>query len=257
MIHYFDRLSSITKFFWLLVVGNAVFIGCYFSGIKTLQQLVAPTINKANFRFEQMREFGALENTQNLLLLAIIITLAYGIKFSSTLPLKSFFAVGVGAFIFLLLEELDYGLHFYKLFSGELADKQYFSWHNQWDNNGLENATKLKRANDAINALWFFVIPLFFIGVKSSKITSTFIYKIIPNIWFPLGFIVAFICSKSAHQLDELGFGMINGVNGNLNATIAEFRETSIYYLYFLYAIQLYSLTNTETHPSNEQANRN
>ena len=35
---------------------------------------------------------------------------------------------------------------------------------------------------------------------------------------------------------------VINGVDGNLSGTIAEFRETSIYYLYFLYALKVSKL---------------
>jgi hypothetical protein len=254
MIVLFNRLTPSTKFFWLLFIGNIVFVGCYFSGISMLQQLVAPTIHKANFSFNQMREFGALEMTQNIILLTVIYVLARGVKQSVTLPLKAFFSVGVAAFIFLFLEELDYGLHFYKFFSGELADTPYFSWHNQWDDSGKENATKLKRANDAINVLWFVLVPLLFNWVKNETVTTNFFYKIIPSIWFPIGFFVAFICSKGAHQLDDMGFGIINGVNGNLNQTIAEFRETSIYYLYFLYAIQLFSLSDKQpplNHPKN------
>lgn len=241
MIQFFNRLPSLTKFCWILLFSNALFIGFYFSGVAVLQQLIAPTINKANFSFQQMREFGLLEMTQNVLLLSIIIILLKGAIRASLPMMKAFFSVGVAAFIFLFLEELDYGLHIYKYFTGEFSDTQYMSWHNQW-NDGVENATKLKRANDVVNGLWFFVIPLLFKWAKNEKITNNFFYKLIPTVWFPLGFLIAFACSKGAHQLDELGLAVINGINGNLQGTIAEFRETSIYYLYFLYAIHL--LTN-------------
>ena len=238
MIHFFNRLTPLTKFCWILLFGNALFIGFYFSGIPLLQQIIAPTINKPNFNFQQMREFGLLEITQNILLLSIIVILLKSAIKVPDMMIKAFFGIGVAAFVFLFLEELDYGLHIYKYFSGEFSEKQYFSWHNQWDD-GVENATKLKRANDAVNGLWFFVIPLLFKWAKSEKITSIFFYKIIPTIWFPMGMLIAFICSKGAHQLDELGLAVINGINGNLQGTLAEFRETSIYYLYFLYAIHL------------------
>lgn len=250
MIDSFNRLAPSMKFFWLLLIGNTVFVGCYFSGVSALQQLVAPTIHKANFSFTQMREFGALEMTQNILLLGIIYILACGVKQSATLPLKTFFGLGVAAFIFLFLEELDYGLHFYKYFSGDLASTPYFSWHNQLDDSGDENATKLKRLNDAINVLWFVVASLLFKWLNNEKNTAPFFYKIIPSVWFPVGFFLAFIYSKGAHQLDDMGLGMINGVNGNLNQTIAEFRETSIYYLYFLYAIELYTVGKTLNQPN-------
>jgi hypothetical protein len=246
MIDGFNRLAPPTKFFWLLLIGNMIFIGCYFSGISALQQFVAPTIHKANFSFTQMREFGALEMTQNILLLTIIYVLASAARQSETFFLKAFFGAGVAAFIFLFLEELDYGLHFYKFFSVELADTPYFSWHNQWDSGENENATRLKRVNDAINVLWFVIIPLLFKWAGSEKKSTNFFFDIIPSIWFPIGFFLAFICSKGAHQLDDMGLGMIDGVQGNLNQTIAEFRETSIYYLYLIYAIQLFYLKNSQ-----------
>lgn len=66
-----DR-KNIIAFVWIMLGFNVVFIACYFSGISVLQQFIAPTINKANFQYEQMREFGVLEMTQNAFLMAIV-----------------------------------------------------------------------------------------------------------------------------------------------------------------------------------------
>ncbi len=244
MIDFFNRLSAQTKFIWILLIANAFFIGCYFSGVHVLQQLIAPTINKANFSFAQMREFGILEITQNILLIAIIWVLAKGFMREHKWLVKGLFGAGVAAFVFLFLEEVDYGLHIYKYFSGELSDTQSMNWHNKWDD-GVERATKLKKANDAVNSLWFFLIPLALGWMKNPKIVANFFYKIVPTRWFALGFFIAFLCSKGAHQLDDMGLAIINGQNGNLENTIAEFRETSIYYLYLLYAIHLLNSVGT------------
>ena len=253
MISFFNKLSPLNKFFWILLLGNILFIAFYFSGISVLQQIIAPTINKANFSYKQMREFGLLEMTQNILLLGTIYILFKGLRDASDWFAKLFFSVGVGAFVFLFLEELDYGLHIVKFFSNELAHIEFLSWHNQWGDNGLENATKLKRFNDAINGVWFFLIPLFACLVTNKQINNHLFFKLIPSAWFALGMLVALICSKGAHQLDEMGWAIINGQNGNLYKTIAEFRETSIYYLYFLYAIQLlFAFSDTKKAPISE-----
>jgi len=53
--------------------------------------------------------------------------------------------------------------------------------------------------------------------------------------------LIAVLLSKLAHFLNDSGFGIINGVEGKLDNNISEFRETSMYYIYVLYALQLVS----------------
>ena len=226
---------------WLLIVFNVLFIGCYFSGFNFLQQLIAPTINKANFNFQQMREFGLLEMTQNALLLGICFVLFRELIQRQNILEKAFYGIGSAVFVFLFLEELDYGLHIYKYFSGELGDVPYFSWHNQWED-GVEKATTMKRVADLTVGVWFVIIPLLLSIPFLSKLKERI--AIVPTRWFIISLILAVVCSKIAHYLDDNGFGIINGVQGNLYKTIAEFRETSLYYLFFLYAIQLKQTLN-------------
>lgn len=223
-------------FIWYFSLFNSFFIGCYFSGVNALQQIIAPTINLENFRYEQMREFGAMEMFQNILLLAICCLFLRECLRRVTIVEKLFFGLGCAVFLFLFLEEVDYGLHIYKLLLGGLHETTFFSWHNNW-NDGVENATKMKRVIDLINGVWFLIIPLV-LSIAKLKFLRQKI-AIIPSRWFVVGFILAVIFSKFAHYLDDTQFGVINGVQGNLHKTIAEFRETSIYYLYFLYTIQL------------------
>lgn len=238
-MNIFNKKANL--FIWLLIFFNAFFIGCYFSGITFLQQLIAPTIDKANFNFQQMREFGLLEMTQNALLLGICYVLFREVIQRQNYLEKVFYAIGGSIFVFLFLEELDYGLHVYKYFTGELGDVQYFSWHNQWED-GVENATIMKRAADLIVGVWFVIIPLL-LSIPILRSLKERI-AIIPSRWFIIGLIIAVVCSKIAHNLDDNSFGVINGVQGNLYKTIAEFRETSLYYLFLLYALQLASIKN-------------
>ena len=232
---------KLIQFAWVLIAFNAFFIFCYFSGISILQQFVAPTINKVNFSYAQMREFGSLEMMQNVLLLSICFLLFREFFSRKNILEKIFFLIGAVLFVFLFLEELDYGLHIYKYFSGNLKEVHYFSWHNQWEE-GVEKATKLKRLSDAVTVIWFVLIPLLLLLPILKKLKTQL--NIIPSCWFILSIILAVIFSKIAHYLDDNGFGIINGIQGNLHKTIAEFRETSMYYLYFLYALQLVKTEN-------------
>lgn len=223
-------------FILYLSIFNSFFIGCYFSGVYALQQIIAPTISLKNFRYEQMREFGIMEIFQNVLLLIICYLLFRECIRRVVVLEKLFFGFGCAAFIFLFLEEIDYGLHIYKLIFGGLHEVTFFSWHNKWSD-GVENATKMKRAIDLINGVWFFLIPLALFIAKFKILRQKI--AIIPSRWFIAGFVLTLLFSKFAHYLDDSHFGVIDGVQGNLHKTIAEFRETSVYYLYFLYAIQL------------------
>ena len=232
------------QFVWILIAFNAFFIFCYFSGISFLQQFVAPTINKVNFNYAQMREFGSLEMMQNILLLSICFLLLCECFSRQNIIEKIFYFIGAALFVFLFLEELDYGLHIYKYLSGDLKEIHYFSWHNQWEE-GVEKATKLKRLADAVTLFWFVLIPLLLLLPMLKKFKTQL--NIIPSCWFILSIILAVLLSKVAHYLDDNGFGIINGVQGNLHKTIAEFRETSMYYLYFLYAVQLVKTKNPIT----------
>lgn len=230
----FNKNSN--QFIWGLTAFNILFIGFYFSGIVSLQQLIAPTIPLDNFRYQQMREFGVVEMFQNVLLILICFFLIRDAIRRTDLLERGFFMFGSAAFVFLMLEELDYGLHFLKLFSGQLGDVTFFSWHNQWSD-GLENATRVKRVIDSINALWFVLIPVLFTAPRLQNLKKKI--AIVPSLWFAAGFILAFIFSRFAHYFDTAGYDIINGHKGNLHGTIAEFRETSLYYLYFLYTLQL------------------
>ena len=177
-MNIFNKKANL--FIWLLIFFNAFFIGCYFSGITFLQQLIAPTIDKANFNFQQMREFGLMEMTQNALLLGVCYVLIREVIQRQNYLEKVFYGIGGSIFVFLFLEELDYGLHIYKYFTGELGDVQYFSWHNQWDD-GVENATIMKRAADLIVGVWFVIIPLLLsipIPVSYTHLTLPTIYSV-------------------------------------------------------------------------------
>ena len=233
------KFSNSVLFVWILLIGNIITIGMYFSGSYWLQQIIAPSL--AGLGMTQSREFGMLESIQNVLLISIVILLIMAVIQRKDIIEKLFFSLGLSAFTFLLLEEMDYGLHYYELITEQIQPMETRNWHNQW-NEGVENATRLKRVVDTINFLWFVVIPLLCLTKATGRFRLSKLrgLKFIPSPWFIVGFIIALLCSKVAHYLDDNGYSIINGTAGNLTDTIAEFRETSLYYLYLIYVIQLF-----------------
>lgn len=228
-------------FIWPLVIGNLLLIGCYFSGNYVLQQIVAPAITGFD---QQSREFGLLEMLQNLFLLAIVVLfLKAAFQSQPTQPRPTLdrivFTLGALVFIVLFLEEIDYGLHFRTLLSDGAVQVEFRNVHNQWTEDGIEYATYMKKLNDGITILWFALIPLCLYLSPYAKQAREI--SLLPSKWFFFGFIIAVLFSEFAHYLDDNGYGAINGKQGMLYESIAEFRETSNYYLYLLYAWQLFN----------------
>lgn len=213
---------------------NVTLIGLYFSGIESFQQLIAPTIEGLSSNV--WREFGLLEQLQNIFLLAVIVILSLSaINNKNTLDRLCLLG-GVLFFVFLLLEEIDYGLHFYEFFIGDDTGIEVRNWHNQ-RTDGEQNVKKSKQLMDVLMFMLFIVLPLI-----KNKISIQFIRNITPSRWFIAGFALTIILAKIAHSLDDQGMAVINGTEGNLTGNISEFRELSNYYFFMLYASQLLRL---------------
>lgn len=212
---------------------NLVFIGFYFSGNQFFQYLVSPQFEWLPHR--SWRELGLLEQLQNSFLLIIVVLFVTQVVRRPSLIEKIFFLGGSLVFLILLLEEIDYGIHFFEYFSGQESaiEVTQRNWHNR-DIAGRSINGRLKKVSSLLMFIWFFVCPLL-----SRKIDFKYLKNIVPSRWFILAFMLAMLFSNLAHYLDGLSLGAIQGVAGSLQGNISEFRETSTYYLYLLYAIQL------------------
>jgi len=224
-------------FFYILIGFNLVSIGLYFSGISLLQQIIVPTI--PHLHEASWREFGLPEILQNVFLLAIIaILFCAAIKKTARLD-KCLYGFATLAFLFLFLEELDYGIHYYEIITGDLTHGGARNWHNQSGDDGKQNAGKIKKVLDAATILLFVLLPLISRLKWLKSISSRTV--VVPVGYFVGAIVIAVILSKFAHKLDDAGYGVINGIQGQLHNNISEFRETSMYYIYLLYALQLVS----------------
>ncbi len=225
-------------FFMLIPAAfNLLFLGLYFSGISSLQQLIVPRME--TLYLPSWREFGMVEQAQNILLLSTLGVLFYAALKRKISTEKYFFAFGSIIVLFLFLEEIDYGLHFAHYFLNNTIEIPRFNWHNQQTFSDRENGHYLKQASDFLCIIWFLLIPM----VKT-KCSFRPLASIMPCRWFIAALIVSFMFSPLAHYLNEQGFGIIDNQQGLLDGNISEFRETSTYYLFLLYALQLAKRVN-------------
>ena len=227
------KINKIVLFAGIPIFTNIVLIGLYFSGIKYAQQLVVPTID---FLPEHVwREFGIVEQLQNIYLLVTIIIFAVAALIKPSMFEKIFFLSGFLMILFIFLEEIDYGIHFYEFVTGQPSGIEVRNWHNQ-ETSGKQNVRYFKQIVDVLMVIWFVLLP-----ILSDKIRYLPLKKIIPSRWFVIVFIISIVFSRFAHFLEGMDWDVINGGTVTLKGNISEFRETTTYYFYLLYALQLFN----------------
>lgn len=230
--------KKVILFVLIPVTFNLFFFGLYFSGVDWLQQLVAPRMTDA-IPVSSWREFGVVEQLQNIFLLYIVIVFLVAAVKRKCIIEKVVFAAGFFLMLFLFLEEIDYGLHFWHYFIDSPSEVSRFNWHNQHTFSNHENGRYLRKLGDLVIVCWFLLLPLLSYRFNFQRVKS-----VIPSPWFIATLIVSFLCTSLAHYLDDQGMGMINGRPGILDGNVSEFRETTTYYLYLLYALQLTKTTD-------------
>lgn len=213
-----------------------VLMGLYFSGSATLQGIVAPTVE--GLHPFSWREFGALEMLQNVVLLAIIALLADNARRAGPALLRMAFAIGAAMFAFVLLEEVDYGRHWYEWLTGDIGPLDAESWnrnlHNRVAGTGEQYSTYMRFSASVFVGLAFVLAPLF---LQRSR--HEWVRMLLPSRWMIATVVLMVLLSDLAHALDDAGRAVIGGVPGNLERNISEFRELILYYLFGLYGLEL------------------
>lgn len=210
----------------------------YFSGVEWLQRLVSPAM--PGMHRGMGREFGLLENLQNVYLLAIIVICAVALKRKTWKPERIAWVALLAVTVFVLLEEIDYGLHYYEYAMGieRMDAAQIRNLHNQGDATDM-----MKLAVDVGTGVLFVVMPLAF--VRSQK---PLVRYVTPSLWYLLTVLVMVGTSKLAHGLNDAGFGK----GGTISQNISEFRELSIYYIFMVYLFDVAFLRSYA--PAEQQA---
>ena len=187
-----------------------------YSGIRWMQFLISPPIN---------REFGLLENLQLALILVMAITCFKGVLRKTQWLEKIGFSLLTLFSVFVFLEEIDYGLHFYEYFyKGGVENKEMVrNFHNQGNNNFW-----FRQGTYAVVILTFVVLPLL-----ASKIKVPLIQDAAPRKMAIATVGVYLLISQIARFMPSWGFP----VNPSLWGNHQEFEELVIYYLFLLYLL--------------------
>lgn len=197
------------------VVGAALVAG-YFSGVEWLQTLVAP---------RTQREYGLVENLQNVTLLAIV-----WVSWRAARDVRGLARLGwlgLAAFaVLVFFEEIDWGNHYYRSWIGKprvTTTEGHFNLHNQGN-----AQTPIKKVVDLGMLLFFFLLPLL-----SSKLPAA-LARWIPHRWTIATALIGVALSRTAHVLEDTAVH-----NGSLRSNISEFREVFVYWMSLLYLIEL------------------
>ncbi len=68
-----------------------------------------------------------------------------------------------------------------------------------------------------------------------SSVRNAFIRLLLPSRWMIATVVLIVLLSFLAHTLEDAGYAMIGGAQGNLYKNVSEFRELNMYYLFLLY----------------------
>jgi hypothetical protein len=193
-------------------VVTLTLIGMYYSGVSWLRALVSPDVN---------REFGLLENLQVILLLVLFSIPLRGLARTRDRRLRLTLFLLAGACLFMVLEEVDYGLHVVDLARGVTDPEEGVrNLHN------LGDSTRwLKRAGDLVMILLFIVAPL---ALRRSR--SPWVRYLLPDPYVLGTAIVGVGLSRFAHYLQDTTLQ-----TGSISKNVSEFRELVTYYAFALY----------------------
>lgn len=215
---------------------SGLMMGLYFSGSAPLQQLVAPTIN--GLPPFSWREFGIPEMLQNVLLIWTVVVLVRNALEAGHASLRALFVLLAMGFVFVLLEELDYGQHFIEFFGGADASLNPEEWdrniHNRFTAEGVQYGSYMKSVATATLVIVFLIAPFLF-----NRSRFQVVRLLTPTRWAAATVLLIVVLSRMAHMLDGAGLAEINGVPGNLEHNISEFRELNMYYLFLVYFAEL------------------
>ncbi|MCH2103502.1 MAG: hypothetical protein MK297_05745 [Planctomycetes bacterium] len=193
-----------------------LFVSLYFSGVMSLQELVSPA---------EDREFGLIENVQNLILLSGALLCWRAKRLEADRGWRRLWALGVVACLVFFMEEIDWGDHYWSALTGaQRPAGEYFNLHNQGDINRW-----LKKVVDIGFVLIFFFLPL-----AKGRVREP-LRPLLPKLHSALTLLGGAITSNLAHGLEDAGWTN----NGSLYNNISEFRETFTYWVVVLYLWEL------------------
>jgi hypothetical protein len=219
---------SFKKHFIYWILPSSFTLACtliYFYNLFGLEDFIAPKIN---------REFGLIENVQLLLLILIFLRAIKGVRTREAKIEKYGFLLVAILTVFLFLEEIDYGLHYYDYFTGKPEIKQVVVFdqkvRNIHNNGPMQNLFKL--TSYGVIIIFFVILPL---------VTSKFKEKhAVLNFLSPSRLIISTAaCLLILNQIALYLYHKYNSPSSSLTANVSEFEEIMIYYIVLLYVSEM------------------
>lgn len=205
--------------YWILPTAFTLLcILLYFFNPAGTASIVSPEFN---------REFGLLEMTQKALIIVVFILALKAAK-RTVNKYEKFLLVFIAlASIFILLEEIDYGLHYYELIKGQRHNITVRNIHN----NG-KITSWFKAAAYVFLALFFVVLPAMSKYTQRRFPLINFLspsFKIVPALisLILLNQLAFYFYEQNVHQ------------NRSLDGNVSEFEELMIYYIVMLYVREI------------------
>ncbi len=238
------------------VVLSLLLLGMYFSRNLVLQRIVSPKLPPLSP--DSWREFGLLENLQNLLLLLMLGAACAGIYRKKWVLEKVFWAVALLGILFVFLEEIDYGRHIW-VYLNSTDDYQWFLPMKDWppaliaaidldqaplnihNYPGLDKV--LKKTGDLFIVVLFVVLPLVALRVR-----KPWLRYIAPDKYAILTVAAMVILRFITHALGDLEEAAVEAARaagnltlepGSISKNLSEFRETNFYYLLLVYFMDI------------------
>ena len=216
--------------YWIApAITLILYILIYFLDWGGLSFVMAPEYN---------REFGLVENTQVLIIVGMIVVCLKGVRLPDKLP-RYFFRLGVFASIFILLEEVDYGLHIYDWYVGKtpaMVSAEYANMKLRNIHNSFDMTEMFKR----LSFLFLAIICLLAARPKGklkflNKLQSLVPVAFRPSPLLAITVILVPLISQFAFFIKD-NFEIKSRV---MSSNISEFEETLIYYSILLYLYQV------------------
>ena len=200
--------------YWILPTAVIlVLLGMYFSNVPLLMEILAPQVN---------RELGLLENLQNAVLVAIIAMMVVRSRRAREAIERVFFGLIAAASAFILMEELDWGTHFWWALHGlDWETRPALNIHNQG-----ENSDRFMFVGNLLLVVFFVILPWF--RFAAHRVWVRFLQ---PSRWYLLTALAMVLLSELAHTLEET----VPPEPNYLDNSMSEYRELFTYYVWALY----------------------
>ena len=217
--------SSSKKFHFYVTLPlslSLAMLAAVYSGVPWLQHIVAPEID--GLSFNSQREFGLLENLQNLVLAALVVVALIGLR-RKEMKIEKLAFLGLALVsAWFLLEEMDYGWHFRELLWGQ-RPKTFRNVHNIGEVTGF-----IEQSGYVIMGLLFVVWPL-----VRRRFSHPWLRYLCPDSYSMLTIGVMLVTRLVIILLTDV----LDLIPGTLANNTSEFGELLYYYIFLLYFHEL------------------